>query len=504
MPKEDWGILNEKAFEAALQASVPERLPDEVAAAVTPWKRAMRRVLVGTALTAVGTNLCGLNYLLPGIGLLLMLLGFRLLRRENRWFRCCFLLTGMQLAYCVFQLILRATLYHEAYTVSAAGEMLSCLNVFLQLAQSFCLWRGLLAVQREAGLPPHAKGAAALVVWYLLLSLLALTGFGAELAALVMLAAYVLILCSIRRTYRELDEAGYAVKPAGIRVPDWCIAAGLAVTVLAGCGVGLCRSSRYPMQWQPETPREETELAVQLLELGFPDYVLQDLRPEEIDACRGAIQVVVSVQEFDQEGGFCHSSGSNPLCITGVGVKLTGEPAGWMIFHHFLWNTPPSFHGTAAIQLWPVYQLDELWSAAGEVTGRVLCEQNGETFWAPYHSLEEDTSPYEYQGIYGQRDIFGTFSLSTTAQHGRGYVVYAADEIPHAEYRNMLDSRFHYSYQYRFLQYPAKTALENRMSNHGAFRTVWSDLRCGPEVTPPVIKKNDQRNDPPAKARGSF
>lgn len=207
VPKEDWGSLNEKAFEAALQASVPERLPDK--AAVTPWKRAMGRVLAGTALT--GTNLWGLNYPLPGIGLVLMLLGFRLLRRE------------------------------------------------------------------------------------------------------------------------------------------------------------------------------------------------------EIEACRGAIQMVVSVQEFDQEGGFCQSSGSNPLCITGVGVKLTGEPAGWMIFHHFLWNTAPPFHGTAAIQLWPVYQSDELWSAAGEVAGRVLYDRGGETFRAPYHSLEEDTSPYGYQGIYGQRDIFGTF-----------------------------------------------------------------------------------------------
>ena len=36
MPNEDWGFLNKKAFEAALQASVPERLPDKVAAAVTP------------------------------------------------------------------------------------------------------------------------------------------------------------------------------------------------------------------------------------------------------------------------------------------------------------------------------------------------------------------------------------------------------------------------------------------------------------------------------------
>ena len=66
-----------------MQASVPERLPDKVAAAVTPWKRAMSRVLAGTALTALGTNLWGLNYLLPGIGLVLMLLGFRLLRREE-------------------------------------------------------------------------------------------------------------------------------------------------------------------------------------------------------------------------------------------------------------------------------------------------------------------------------------------------------------------------------------------------------------------------------------
>lgn len=467
MPKEDWGFLNEKAFEAALQASVPERLPDK-AAAVTPWKRAMGRVLTGTALTALGTNLWGLNYLLPGIGLVLMLLGFRLLWPENRWFRCCFLLTGMQLAYCVFQLILQATPYQAAYAASTVGLVPPYLNALLQL---FCLWRGLLAVQREAGLPPHTKGAAALVVWYLLLFLLAFTGFGAEPAALVMLAAYVLILCSIRRIYRELDETGYAVKPTGIRVPDWCIAAGLAV---------------------------------HLLELGFPDYVLQDLRWEEIEACRGAIQMVVSVQEFDQKGGFCRSSGSNPLCITGVRVKLTGEPAGWMIFHHSLWNTAPPFHGTAAIQLWPVYQSDELWSAAGEVAGRVLYDRDGETFWAPYHSLEEDTSPYGYQGIYGQRDIFGTFSLSTAAQHGRGYVVYAADEIPHAEYRNVPDSRFNYSYPYRFLQYPAKTALENRMSDHGAFRSVWSDLRYGPEVTPPVIKTNDQRNDPPAKAGGSF
>lgn len=94
----------------------------------------MGRVLAGTALTALGTNLWGLNYLLPGIGLVLMLLGFRLLRRENRWFRCCFLLTGMQLAYCAFQLILQATPYQAAYAASTVGLVLPYLNRISHLA----------------------------------------------------------------------------------------------------------------------------------------------------------------------------------------------------------------------------------------------------------------------------------------------------------------------------------------------------------------------------------
>lgn len=173
-----------------------------------------------------------------------------------------------------------------------------------------------------------------------------------------------------------------------------------------------------------------------------------------------------------------------------------------MIFHHFLWNTAQPFHGTAAIQLWPVYQSDELWSAAGEVVGRVLYDRGDLPGALPLSG--GGCLPLRLSGHLWTaghfRDIFSVHCGAARA----GYVVYAADEIPHAEYRNVLDSRFNYSYPYRFLQYPAKTALENRMSDHGAFRTVWSDLRYGPEVTPPVIKKNDQRNDPPAKAGGSF
>ena len=71
------------AFEALLAQSVDELPPEEIVADVTPWRRAMERVLFGLALCMVILNFWCLNYLLPAIGTVLLLLGFRALRRRK-------------------------------------------------------------------------------------------------------------------------------------------------------------------------------------------------------------------------------------------------------------------------------------------------------------------------------------------------------------------------------------------------------------------------------------
>ena len=46
----------------------------------------------------------------------------------------------------------------------------------------------------------------------------------------------------------------------------------------------------------------------------------------------------------------------------------------------------PSFHGTEALQLWPVYRdIREGWQACGEVTGQVLYEKDGTRYQSPYY-----------------------------------------------------------------------------------------------------------------------
>lgn len=83
---------------------------------ITPWRRAMRRALLGIALNLVTLNFWCLNYLLPAIGTLLLLLGFRALRRENRGFALCWHLALLQAVVRYACLILNAAVWQaEVY-----------------------------------------------------------------------------------------------------------------------------------------------------------------------------------------------------------------------------------------------------------------------------------------------------------------------------------------------------------------------------------------------------
>ena len=61
MREYDVNNLNEQEFEAMLQDSVAELPPADIAYEVTPWRKAINRILTGFALGAVTLNFVGLN-----------------------------------------------------------------------------------------------------------------------------------------------------------------------------------------------------------------------------------------------------------------------------------------------------------------------------------------------------------------------------------------------------------------------------------------------------------
>ena len=498
MSDREWNSLNEQEFEAMLESSVSELPPEEIVKEVTPWKKAVNRILTGMALCTVTLRFGGLDLstVLPAVGIVLLFLGFRALRRENKWFQCCFITTVFRAAFFFFTVVLKTTILYSTALSPQITQALSVIGLPFLFAEILCLRNGLRTVQVKAGLPPRAGGAVALLVWYGLVCVLAAIQSGELLLIMViMLVAYFFILRSLYLLSKELDEAGYAVQTSFLKIPDRLFVLFIGAALVLGCTFGYLLGGSYPMEWSVVEQSEHAEVADiknNLLELGFPEYVLNDLAPEEIAACEGALQVVVDVTDEPVNGGrrvsregkegdqsytwFDTVYDVKELRLTGVAVQLPGERERWMIFHHFLWTVDPGFYGTESIQLWPTYRnVPEGWASAGEVTGRVLYDQDGETLSAPYYFLgtQTFTSQSLFWGAQENTDVFAAFSMPAEGEHYRGYVAYPAAE---AQDGYIITSWINYTHQKSWLQYPAVTAMETRMANNrndaGIFQTV--------------------------------
>lgn len=486
MRENDWNELEE-----LLADGLPDLPPEEIVRSVTPWRRAMDRVITGSALRAVTLSLFGLQYLLPALGTLLLLLGYRALRRENRWFRVCFVLAAAETAYSIPLLALNtSSVYAPQVLTPAVSQCLTVLEMGLLLTQFLCLWRGLLAVQRRAGLPPKANAALGIVAWYAALCLSARLGWQGWLWGIPMLAGYVFLLRSLFRLSWTLEEAGYVLRPAPVRLPDRWLAAGLAAILALGCLCGYRFGSRYPMDWQARDAAETRgteEIRARLLELGFPEEVLDDLSAEDLAACDGAIRVVADTIDLPMNKGREVTTQTNgghdifidtvydvrELRVTGVGVEIPGERDTWLLFHHFRWREDPACRGTEALQLWLAGREDRGgWDLAGPITGRLLCDRDGETFTAPYAYLGCPSEARSYEA-------YAAFSLPREGEDCRGYLCYP---VTAREGVGGFSSTLHYTHQMSWRQYPARTAMAERMSGgwlgSEAFRTRGASLQA--------------------------
>ena len=480
MSEQDRRPMDGAELDDMLLSGLPELPPDDVAAGVTPWRRAMNRVLWGLALNAVTIDIWILGVILPALGCALMLMGFRALRRENGKMRACWVISAVRAAYMLLVVVKNATIFRLGSAVTAA---VTGANIALMLALLVCLWLGLRDIRRKAGSDGGARSAGALVWWYTVVCALALADAGGWIVSIAMLIAYVIIIRRLFKLSRELDEAGYAVIPAPVRLSDRTLGWLMAAAVALGLVCGWLLLSRYPMDWRTEEVAvPAAELRQELLELGFPEDVLDDLTEEDLESCRGAAEIYSECRDQVTDD---HGQNKN-LRITSVAVHVTGERDDWRIFHHFRWLEAVSFYGTECVQLWTAdSRISGGWySPDGALSGRVLYDRAGVTYASPFYSLGRekytDESMFWVTSVE-KNDVFALFSMPRRGENCRGYVMYSVAE---AEKGYILDSYINYVHQCWPVQYPVRTAQEDRragaFANGQAFYTIQDSLQAYP------------------------
>lgn len=427
---------------------------------INPWQMAMTQVLWGFGLSTITLNFLYLDYILPALGAVLLVLGFRTLRRENRPLRWCYILSIAKLLVC------------------AAGDVLAALPVKVELPGAYistavtlvlyiCLWRGMVEVSRAAGAEkPAAPAAGAMALFYALLLPLALIGLQGWLLVMPILIVYAAILRNMWKLTRSLENMGYAITAAPVRLPGWAVLWGSLAAMLAAVLLTAFLGQRYPMDWHArDDAPQDASIRQSLLEKGFPSYVLDDLTAEEVSRMAGAVRVYRQVERLYSDTDHrtittTHymSDPDRPLVydhtitdvdgegerhytyvyrvydtleqtMTHVAVELPEEDGvrRYIYIHHLTYDTQPSPRLTEALELWPAYQFRDSWAPGGAVSGRLLCERSGGEQTAPFYSLTGGS--HQITDIFGTRweqQITALWTRPAHAEKIRAYVFYDA------------------------------------------------------------------------------
>ncbi len=427
---------DDKLFDELMTEEL-SRLPpsDQVVDKTNPWKEPIQRISVGLALTTIKVQLLWLDYLLPTVGFLMMFLGLRTLRKENRWFFAGYLLSVYHLlswVWNIFSLVTRGA--PPAEPDLPLWWVLGLVAV--QAGQFLLLRMALRETAQKAGTERPKDPLLLLAGLTALMAGLAVSPLAHSwLAAIPTLGFYIYACNALYHLPEKLESAGYALTAAPVRVGDgtcrWAYLLLCLAIVIAG---GLVKH-HVILDAQPYEPEQTSPVREELAELGFPAEQLSDLPDSELEGLTGARYVDVSQEllmfdpgeerkynSYDLVYQVVDAPRNQNLDVTSAAVDL-GEGR-FRIYLFFEWKSLT--YGRDHGPFWTdgfSYTLDE---AAIDVTyrGDLLYEKEGKTWSAPIPELgrEERTATDFFGHSSAYEPITGKVNYPLGADRRRGWI----------------------------------------------------------------------------------
>lgn len=287
-----------------------------IVADTTPWRCAMEKIMWGMALNVFKLEFFYLQYILPLLGSVLMYLGFRSLRKENRPFTLCWLLSAYLLVRHAVVDVLEATPIIQIVSKSPWNWPLIVLNTLTSFLLFFALRAGIRQAFASTGgeKPTDWIGRAilsriasyALAVWSTLVPLTEPSAFfGPQIMdewqwlyygrSIAFIALEIFVLVCISKQTRALAGRGYQITPAPVKFTARAILIGVfavvALAILPASYLGSHVVMPEAQVLERDTAERYEVTRNRLIALGLPEQLVNILDESELDACAGAICV---------------------------------------------------------------------------------------------------------------------------------------------------------------------------------------------------------------------
>lgn len=447
------------AQEMADALSAPEVETPDVSD--SPFCRAMGLIAGGLAVTGVTLNFWNLDTLLPLIGTFCLLVGFRVLRRVNGFLRAGFTCACLRVLLLFVELGQNAAVFRETAAVDMVSTALAFGSAAVQLVLLFCLWQGLLDMQRDAGItPPAAPAAGALLLWYILLYVAAALFASLSLLLGAYVVWYFYLVVRLKKLSKSMAAQGCAIKPIKERFSNHKLVGSLLTVLAVVIACGFLFFGSYRMDWTPKeasTDAQVIEAHERLLALGYPESELNDLSDEDLLTCLRAERVVIKECTGSAYINYSNKPQTNDAFhLTIVAVQRPFDRL--FVACHFRWDDGVRFYGTESLAFEPHHDSNS-WFAE-EFSGRVFYDSpDGATYTAPY--IDPGTDQVNLGNWYENcfRQLYcADASFPNDGTNQRGYVACALSN--NIDEFTKFEGLFYYVHQNGRFQYPVQTARE--------------------------------------------
>lgn len=405
--------------------------PDSIVADTTPWRKALTYILIGQVLSMLTTELYRLEYVLPLIGYIYLLLGYRIVRKENGALKAGWVISIVRC--CIFFLQL---CYDATFFSTQKADILPIIGYFSVSLGLLC-WLQLLtihtAVDRlwEDHNPPKRRFYISIATyWMLVLGLIFYPVFLYGSVALLLITIHDLLQLN-----QELSDVGYDFQTAPVRLSDRAFT--VLTVMVAAVAVLLCSISfrKAPMAFAPEQQQgstQATQIRQELCRLGMPEHIAADLSDEDALRFSGVTRVEIADEQYEQE-----LDATVTIVAVQVPVPRVGDDC-WIVLNYFQYAGSPMFSGTNALSArHDVVDGTRWWvERKNNTSGRVLYDLNGAT-------QESDFFSISYVLDYNQLTQSALFSFPGGGEHYRGYFLYTAELVNQGCILNVVTTLMH-------------------------------------------------------------
>lgn len=485
--------MNEKNFDKRLAESIIPSPDDTIIDSISPWKKSFYRIVAGLVLTTCTINIYILNFLLPLIGCILLVLGFRSLRKENRYFAICYIISLIKICINTAFTIADTTIYHSVideffYENLLFGALASLPTLLLLIF----LCAAIRATKSKSRLYYRYKGAdICIIVWYCILILISCVTSQVDIiTGLAVTLSYILIVIFLILMLREMGFAGYTVTPAAVKIPDSKIVTAYSVIVIIGALVGTVFFTQHRMEWKPYAETADAQvisIKKDLVKLGIPEYILNDLTDEDILACANAEDVVFEQTDRPMNSGrkvtevktiyntsyVTHTVYDvKELRMTNIAVQIPGETRTWRIIRHFHWVVQPHSFMTEAISAFDEIPDTFGFGRSSDISGRLLYNKNNTAYTADFPIITDYKNEESNNGV----NFTAGFSFPRSGDNQRGYIAYTISNVDEEFEGVMVSEWLNYVHQKGFFMYPFKSAFEYE-KNRNILDSNWNFRR---------------------------